>query len=1127
MALPPGISGSLLSGSYASEPLAQAFAGRLGEASSARACRALERWVTRVERSLGPASSIRAVLDAAALPLLEILGYDVDRAERRRELGFVLHLVKERQTVALALVLPWGGPIEAAWLNAVRAGIDAHLRWTLAVNGTALGVFDAARTWSRRLLAIDLRTACRDERGARLVWALARADALAPGASGPSLLDLVTAASDRHASRVCASLGHGVLDALQALLVALDAHARRHSSRPIGRDAPRARAALFEQGLTIVYRVLFLLFAEARGLVPTWHRVYAEAYAIESLCRRLTERAAPRGIWDALQAIARLLHEGCRAGDLHVTAFNGRLFAPRHAPLADRVHLPDRVAAQALLALSTTPARTRGEGRRRIDYADLGVEQLGAVYERVLEYEAVRADAGLQLARTSPARKSTGSFYTPRALTDFLVRRTLAPLVADRSAADILSLRVVDPAMGSGAFLVAACRYLAAAAERALLAEGTWRAAEIDEPRRAALRRQVAERCLYGVDINPTAVQVARLSLWLHTLAAERPLSFLDHHLIAGDSLVGARLVDLARPLVASRRTHVRPPLLDLFDEQAAPALASAVPERFRLALEASDTLAAVRDKERRLAALESSSGPLAAWRMAADIWCAARLTRDPRFTPGVVADLMSHVLGRGTTLPTRQVEALLGRALTLAREKSSFHWELVFPEVFFEPNGERRVDAGFDAVIGNPPWDMVRADTGDRNARTSAREKASMLVRFVRDAGVYTLSGSGHPNQYQLFLERARQLLRTGGRFGLVLPSGLAADHGSAHLRRALLSQTMLDPIVGFENRRAIFPIHRSTRFLLVSGTNRGETVRLRGRFGLDDVAVLDRLADRPAEDPAEAYPIGIHRDLIARWDPVGCAFPEVTDPRDVSIVASIAERVPPLGDPRGWGVRFGRELNASDDRPHFVAAGSREASDLLPIVEGKHVEPFRVALDAVRFAIPRPRARRLVDPAETYGRARLAYRDVAGRTNRLTLIAALLPAGTLSTHTLFCSKTALDRDSSIVLLGLLNSLVANYLVRLRVSTHVTTAIAHALPVPRPARDSRAFRALVVCGERLMETGIAGDPESYATLNALAASLYGLDEGEFAHVVRTYPLIEEAVRNACLAAFGRARPRR
>jgi hypothetical protein len=344
----------------------------------------------------------------------------------------------------------------------------------------------------------------------------------------------VLAASIEHGSSVRAALREGVLEAVELIFRALAGRART-ARRAGGRDHDNRNDLqwTFEQALTVVYRILFLLFAEARGLVPMWHPVYREHYTVEALRAAAERPGRQRGLWEALQALCRLAHAGCRAGSLRVTAFNGRLFSPARAPLADTCRIDDANVQRALLALSTRPGRT---SRERISFGDLGVEQLGAVYESVLDFEPACATGGS--AKRSPAspapdvglvsrgqiRKASGTFYTPQSITDYLVRHTLAPLVEGASPERILQLRVLDPAMGSGAFLVAACRYLAAAYECALVRDEGRLAGDISPSDRATFRRLVAQRCLYGVDINPFAVQVARLSLWLATLAAERPL---------------------------------------------------------------------------------------------------------------------------------------------------------------------------------------------------------------------------------------------------------------------------------------------------------------------------------------------------------------------------------------------------------------------------------------------------------------------------------------------------------------------------------------------------------------------------------------------------------------------------
>ena len=437
---------------------------------------------------------------------------------------------------------------------------------------------------------------------------------------GDTALDTLVAASDRHASAVCRSLRHGVLAASTDVLGALVGGARRTGRQTVS-DA-------FEQALTIVYRILFLLFAEARSLVPVWHPVYRDSYTIGSLRAAAEGGQGDTGLWEALRAIARMAHAGCDAGDLRVTPFNGRLFAPARTPLAERRDLNDASARRAVLALATRPA-AGGAGREASAYRDLGVEQIGAVYETLLDFEPrVHRQAAPRGSRTkvevtlesgSGIRKSTGSFYTPQPIADYLVRRTLEPLVHGVAPGAILELRIVDPAMGSGAFLVAACRYLASAYETALVESGASRPSDIDDAERAGIRRTIAERCLYGVDLNPMAAQLARLSLWLTTLAAERPLSFLDHRLQVGDSLVGAWLANLAQPPGSTKRKRSPSATLPLFDETTVrTAVRDALPARFSLESTPNDTLEQVRSKERTFAALCARSSALSTWKRVA-----------------------------------------------------------------------------------------------------------------------------------------------------------------------------------------------------------------------------------------------------------------------------------------------------------------------------------------------------------------------------------------------------------------------------------------------------------------------------------------------------------------------------
>jgi hypothetical protein len=1084
---------SFLAGQPAIDDTADACRRRLDTSRAA--------WLGRI----GPASAPRAILEAALVPLVGALGYGPPARVERAGDALVAVVAAGGCTVTV-LAVPWGDRLDGYWRSAVAEAHRHATLWCLLFNGVTLRIVDARRLYSRRVADFDVALALDRADGFSALWRLAGPHALCTEPADPRSLHALVAASDRHAAGVCRSLRDGVLTASADVLGAL-----------VARRPPEETASIangFEQALTIVYRILFLLFAEARSLVPLWHHVYRTSYSIESL-REIAERpGASAGLWDALRAIARLAHAGCRAGDLRVTPFNGRLFSPARTPLAERRDLDDEAARRAVLALSTRAAADRA-GRERIAYRDLGVEQLGAVYETLLDYQpriehapAVgrrRRAPIVTLETGSGARKATGTFYTPEAIAHHLVRRTLAPLVRDRPADAILDLRIVDPAMGSGAFLVAACRYLASAYEQALVDGGTCHPRDLGEPDRVAIRRLVAERCLYGVDLNPMAVQLARLSLWLATLAADRPLSFLDHRLLTGDSLLGAWLTTLRQP--PSRRRRTLSPALPLFgDDLAVDALRAAVPLRFSLE-SPSDTLEDVRAKERALTALTRSGVGLSQWKRVADLWCAAWFGRSSapaaRAAFGSLADAI--LTGR-SALPAHTVAARLADADAIAGAKRFFHWELEFPEVFFDGDGVRRARPGFDAVVGNPPWDMIRADAGDSGMRHRLRQDADGLLRFTRDAGVYAAQSSGQANRYQLFVERAVALLREGGRLGLVLPSGFAADHGSAALRRLLFTRCDVDALVGIDNQRGIFPIHRSVRFVLVTATAGSATRSIGCRFGIQSTGELDALGDEAAD--RSAFPIALSVGALERLSGPSLAIPHVRSTVDLAICEKASSLFAPLESAAGWNARFGRELNATDDRGAFRPPGRG-----LPVVDGKHLEPFRVAVERAGRSITVTDAARLVGRAHVY-RPRLAYRDVASATNRVTLIAAILPRGCASTHTVFCLRTPRPLRDQLFLCGLFNSLVVNFLVRLRVTTHVTTGIVERLPIPTTDVAPAACREIATLARQLQRSP---DVEALATLNARVAELYQLTSAELAHILDTFPLVNREERDLVL----------
>ena len=1092
-----GLSGSLVTRYFAERLLPLQFAGRLGETTLVTAESTFVRWWQTHASQLGPASSSRSIWDLAAAPLAELLGFDTPAAQPVADSGIrSASLMPVDRGVAL-IAATGDVSLDNLWRDVARRGIALDARWVLCTNGRELRLVDTERTYSRAYLQFDLERTAHHAPTFAVLWALLREAAFRCDPGQPPLIHDIIRASARHGQAVGRSLRDGVIDAVQHLLGGLN-QCGRH-------DLPQ----LFDESLTVVYRILFLMFAESRGLVPDWHPIYRESYTVESLRERVERPGKVAGLWEALQAIARLAHAGCRAGSLVVPPFNGRLFSPARAPIAESCAVDDEVARGALLALSTTtairtsPVRQRHHKRVRIDYRDLGVEQLGAVYESVLDYEPAFAASGSErilLRRGGDQRKSTGSFYTPQTLTDYAVRRTLHPLVEGATADRILQLRVLDPAMGSAAFLVAACRYLARAYERALIRDGTVAESDVDDTDRAGFRRLVAQRCLFGVDVNPTAVQLARLSLWLATLSAGKPLTFLDHRLVCGNSLIGASPVDIARqpPGAVSRRAPNRADMTLFSNADLEPSLAWAVVERRWLAETPDDTAAVVHDKERRLELLRSAGR----WKSIADLWCACWMWPDAASVPSaaVFASLVDRLMTGRCGLPDKTATALLLEAQRVTAAHRFLHWMLEFPEAYFDRDGQPLADGGFDAVLGNPPWDMLRAGGPEKT--------------FVRTSGVYRHQGAGHINRYQMFVERALTLTRRGGRIGLVLPSGFATDHTSAPLRRALLTRTSVDAITGFDNRHAIFPIHRSVRFLICTSTVGDATRQIACRFGIADAAELETIPDAGDRPRAKSHPIVVTTSFLEALSGHTLVIPELRREIDVRIIERVVHSIPRLDGADGWSARFGRELNATDDRGHF-----HEGPTGLPVIEGKHIQPFRALVDRASRRISARSAARLLDAAATFSRARVAYRDVASASNRLTLIAAVLPAGVVTTHSLFCLKTVLSSDDQAFLCAMLNSYVANYLVRQLMTTHLGSTTVEALRVPKLPYRSPVFEQIVELSHELRQ---GYREHAHACIQALAARCYGLTADEFSHVLGTFPLVAQPERHAALEEFRR-----
>jgi hypothetical protein len=1058
----PGIGGWLLPARFIAEHVAPRAACDLSSQPQ------WERWWRQTAQSCGPATGVRTLFDVAAMPLFGRLGFRVRHPRFQPGSATAALLTPGGRTIGL-LVRPWAARPSAVWRDATLAANDLGAEWCCVFAPPTLSIIPASGHALRRTLDMTMPAAAEPQ---SLPTFLSLASAASFDASA---LDRWLEAAAGEQARVRTDLQDGVMTALSAFAKLLD-----------GNRIPRGAST--DEALTLVYRILFLLFAESRELVPRHQQAYRQSYTLSSLCEDVLRGSPARGLWDGLAAICRLSRQGGRVDSLEVSPFNGHLFASASAPSLESRRgngrpsrdsdARDAVVERALLALGT---RREPAGRVAISYADLGVEELGAIYERVLDI-----DASPQPRSHSTQRKDTGTFYTPQALADFVVHRTLAPLVENRTADRLLDLRIVDPAMGSGAFLIAALRYLTAAYERALVRDGRCDAADISDADRASFRRKIALQCLFGVDANPVAVQVARLSMWLATLAETRPLSFLDHRLRVGNSLVGASPADIHRSPGASTRDL---PLFDAGTTRLEAMLRRVVPSLAGMSQQPDDSVADVRRKEALWASLHDDAHPLTRWKNAVNLWCAQWFwPADSRRASAPEIRAAAQALATGNSELSGSVMAGFERvARETGRVHQCFHWPLEFADVFYDPTGGPRADhageAGFDAVIGNPPWEMIRRGaTSGRHGNTR-----DPIVTFVRESGLYPLCQRGHLNLYQPFVERSLSLVRRGGRVGLIVPWGFSVDDGAAGLRTALVDAGALDTIVGFDNARGLFPIHRGLRFGVMVATPGGRPRDTRAAFGISTTSTIETLTESD-----EPLPIQLSGKSLAKVGGPTCRIPDLRRSDDLAWLSDVMSAHPAIGAGDGWQARFSRELNASDDRAAFVPTRGR---DCLPVADGKHISPFAVHIDRCERFIPAHLAQRHL-PDERFRRARLVYRDVSGVGNRYTLVAAVMPADVVTTHTLFCLRNDVPVTQQHFLCGVFNSDLLNRVVRLLMGSHVTTSLVENLPVPRwlgtPAqrRTSRIARHLASPG-----LSDAVRTRLLVELNRIVNSFYGVGE--------------------------------
>ncbi|MDG5821434.1 N-6 DNA methylase [Natronococcus sp. A-GB7] len=768
---------------------------------------------------------------------------------------------------------------------------STDLQWSIVTDGLKLRLLrDYFHTYTRGYVEFDLENIFtnRNYEDFRAIYRLCHASRFivdGDGDDATSPLESLYQVALATGVKVGENLQSNVVEALEVLGNGFLTPEIRTALEEGGQDV----ADEYYQGLLrVVYRLLFLLFAEQRGMMTDRGDLYTEEYSISTL-RERSERASGRDtqvdLWEGLQVTFRLVGQGRDDGVLSVPGYNGGLFDDSKMAYIDDAVCPNHALLDAIHKL--THVEQQGY-QQRISYADLGVDEIGAVYESLLEFTPQYAETAVEIEERKVSsrtfylddrgmeRKETGSYYTKPELVDELIQSALKPTVDDRVDEDasveeqeeaLLSIDVVDPACGSGAFLIAANNYLGK--RLAKIRSGS------DYPEKKVVRearRSVVQHCLYGVDLNPMAVELAKVSLWINSAVKDQPLSFLDHRIKQGNSLIGATRDLIADGVPADAyetskgrdwhigndlRKRVREENKTFTDKsQAQMTLTMGYDEQEHLEiakrLEGLDEHA-ISDVERKAELYEQfeESQALKTERLAHDVWTAAfywpldgSVAENP--TPSAIQKVRTegpHDLEK----PESDIEEMCALAREFSETHSFFHWELEFPLVYQK--------GGFDCVLANPPWERLRfepakffAVSRPDIANTSTASKRNAMIEeleeedpelyeeyltvseglekttsFIRSSGKYELTGQGNVNTYAVFSELALQNTSPRGYNGLIVPTGIATDASTQEYFQKIVEEQQLKSLFDFENSKGIFPaVHRSYKFCLLAQTGK-----------------------------------------------------------------------------------------------------------------------------------------------------------------------------------------------------------------------------------------------------------------------------------------------------------------
>ncbi len=1046
----------------------------------------------------------------------------------------------------------------------VNAADDAL--WGIASNGLLLRIARDNGSLTRPAwLEADLERLFEEENQAEfsVLWLFLHASRF--GAEGQAAHDCILEqwrnGCRDHGIQARGLLRQNVEQALEDLGQGFVSHPANTALRAALGNGNLSTREYFRQLLRLVYRLIFLLTVEERGILhppdslEAAKGLFARGYSLKRLRDRAVRRSAHdrhHDLWEGLKRVWLGLAEG--EPRLALPALGG-LFATSQCPALDGARLENRHLLAALFHLAWLRDAPGGP-LTRVNWRDMGSEELGSIYESLLELTPQLAHDNRHFsflegaATKGNARKTSGSYYTPDSLVQELLESALEPVVVARlaphggalasgeaAAQALLAIAVIDPACGSGHFILAAARRLAAHLARVRTEGGQ----PMPDDYRHALR-QVVTHCIYGVDLNPMAVELAKISLWLEAYTPDAPLGFIDHHIRCGDALLGVldpAILETGIPdkafnaLSGDDKDVVK--ALKKANRDALKAIEKArhnmrhmlslalVPEAGTAALEAlpDDTLAAIEAKRMAFAQAEAATAQSRA-RVAADLFVAAFvLPKTPanKDTAPTSQDLWLVMNGEAA-------RPGVGEGASQAADSArALHWWQVFPQI--------HAKGGFDVLLGNPPWERIKLQEEEffasRSAQISgaqhkaergrliaalgeaelgsaerqlfddflvARRNAEAASLFAHDSGRYPLTGVGDVNTYALFAETFVQLIAADGRAGFIVPTGIATDDSTKAVFDDLATGSRLVSIRAFENEAFIFPaVHHAFKFVLLTIAGRAQarpaTLVFLARY-------LEQISD-------ERRCFSLTPDEFLLINPNTRTCPVFRSQKDAEVTKKLYRAAPVLIEERDaeknpWGIRFSVMFHMSNDSNLFHDAPD---DGRLPLYEAKMIHQFdhrwatygsdgesRDVTEAEKAALDFTTLPRYwVDAAEVKQRFSdkggerrwmMGWRNIARSTDERSFIATVIPVVGVG-HSMPLFNVSAPPAKAAAFLANMSALVFDFVVRQKLGgTNMTFGYYKQFPVIPPNAYIEAELAVIV--PRVLElTYTANDMKAWA----------------------------------------------